>query len=85
MSLPEPILVFDIGGTKVAAGVLMPNYTVSHRREITTQAAEGPEHVATRIVVLGREVLSAFTAENAARVRCAGVASAGQIDRQTVW
>jgi glucokinase len=83
MSLPEPILVFDIGGTKVAAGVLMPNYTVSHRREITTQAAEGPEHVATRIVVLGREVLSAFTAENAARVRCAGVASAGQIDRQT--
>lgn len=48
MPLPEPILVFDIGGAKVAAGVLLPNYTVGHRREITTQATEGPEHVAAR-------------------------------------
>lgn len=79
----EPILVFDIGGTKVAAGVLSPNFTVSHRREIATQAADGPERVAARIVALGREVLAAFAGETAAPVRRVGVASAGQIDRAT--
>jgi glucokinase len=79
----EPILVFDIGGTKVAAGVLAPDFTVNRRREIATHAADGPERVAARIVALGREVLAAFTAETNSQVRRAGVASAGQIDRQT--
>ena len=79
----EPILVFDIGGTKVAAGVLAPDFTVSHRREITTQAADGPEGVTARSVALGHEVLAAFSAETGAQVRRAGVASAGQIDRAT--
>ena len=83
MHLPEPILVFDIGGTKVAAGVLAPDFSVSHRREIATQAADGPERVAARIVALGREVITAYTAETGAQVRRAGVASAGQIDRAT--
>lgn len=83
MHLPEPILVFDIGGTKVAAGVLAPDFSVSHRREIATLAAEGPERVAARIVALGRDVIAAFAAETGAQVRRAGVASAGQIDRAT--
>lgn len=83
MHVPEPILVFDIGGTKVAAGVLSPDFSVSHRREIATQAAEGPERVAARIVKLGREVMAAFAAETGEQVRRAGCASAGQIDRTT--
>lgn len=82
-ALPEPILVFDIGGTKVAAGVLAPDFTVSQRCEIATQAADGPERVAARIVALGWEVLTAFTAESGVQVRRVGVASAGQIDRTT--
>lgn len=83
MHLPEPILVIDIGGSKVAAGVLAADFTVSHRREIATQAADGPERVAARIVALGREVLTAFVGDTGVQVRCAGVASAGQIDRAT--
>lgn len=83
MPLSEPILVFDIGGTKVAAGVLTADFVISHRREIATQAGDGPERVATRIVQLGREVVAAFAAESGAQVRRVGCASAGQIDRAT--
>lgn len=83
MPLREPTLVFDIGGTKVAAGVLTPELSVRQRREIATQVADGPERVAARIVALGREVLTAFAGETGSQVRRAGVASAGQIDRAT--
>ncbi len=85
MQLAEPILVFDIGGTKVAAGVLEPGFTISQRREIATGAADGPERVATRIVALGRAVLAAYAAakQGEPQPQRVGVASAGQIDRQT--
>lgn len=85
MQLAEPILVFDIGGTKVAAGVLEPGFTISQRREIATGAADGPERVATRIVALGRAVLAAYAAAKQGELQPqrVGVASAGQIDRQT--
>ena len=80
----EPLLVFDIGGTKVAAAVLEPGLVVSSRQEMATQAAEGPEHVAGRVAALGHAVLESYTATHAgARPRRAGVASAGQIDRST--
>ena len=39
MSLHEPLLVFDIGGTKSAAGVLGPGFAVLQRSEIATDAA----------------------------------------------
>ena len=85
MSLSEPILVFDIGGTKVAAAVLEPDFAVRQRSEIATNAAEGPERVAERIAALGRTVLDGYAREYPDRrpPRRAGVASAGQIDRAT--
>jgi len=80
----EPLLVFDIGGTKVAAAVLEPGLVVSSRREMATQAAEGPERVAERVAALGRALLESYAATHGgARPRRAGVASAGQIDRTT--
>jgi glucokinase len=85
MLLSEPVLVFDIGGTKVAAGVLLPDRTVVCRDEMETLAQRGPEDIATRIAGLGRSVLAAFS--NAypqhRTPRQAGVASAGQIERNT--
>lgn len=83
MSLSEPILVFDIGGTKVAAAVLEPGFAVHQRSEIATDAADGPERVAERIAVLGRAVLAGYARAYPDRQlpRRAGVASAGQIDR----
>ncbi|MCB0147870.1 MAG: ROK family protein, partial [Caldilineaceae bacterium] len=85
MSLSEPILVFDIGGTKVAAAILEPDFAVRQRSEIATNAAEGPERVAERIAALGRTVLDGYAREHPDRQppRRAGVASAGQIDRAT--
>lgn len=82
-SLSEPILVFDIGGTKIAAAVLAPDFTISHRCEIATLAAEGPERVVERIVAVGREVMAIYATDMGTPLRRAGVASAGQIDRAT--
>ena len=83
MSLCEPILVFDIGGTKVAAGVLGPAFAVLQRSEIATDAAAGPKRVVERIIALGRTVLAGYAAAYPDRQmpQRAGVASAGQIDR----
>ncbi len=85
MPLSEPILVFDIGGTKVAAAVLEPDFAVLQRSEIATNAAEGPERVAERIAALGLTVIAGYAREYPDRPlpRRAGVASAGQIDRAT--
>lgn len=83
MTLTEPVLVFDIGGTKVAAAVLETDCTVVCRGQIETQASSGPEAVAQRIVALGRRVLDDFAHHFPTRPApsLAGVASAGQFDR----
>lgn len=85
MDLHEPVLVFDIGGTKVAAGVLLPDRTVACRDEIETLALRGPEDIATRIVGLGRRVMAVFADAypQLPAPQQAGVASAGQIERTT--
>ncbi len=96
MRRSEPILAFDIGGTKLACAVWLPGDPLSGaaledrgdllcRAEIPTEAQSGPEAVARRLGELGRRVLA-----EAAAVRpdlpapaCAGVASAGQFDMAT--
>lgn len=81
----RPILVFDIGGTKVACAVWMPGGELLSRAEIDTQAAAGPQAVAQRIVKLGRRVLAhaAAARPDLPAPAVAGVASAGQIDTAT--
>lgn len=82
MQLTEPVLVFDIGGTKVAAAVLEPDFSLRQRREIATRAAEGPAQVVERVAALGHAVMRTY-AEGGKTIRLAGVASAGQIDRES--
>lgn len=81
----EPVLVIDIGGTKVAAAVMLPNATICARAEIATAAVLGPQCVVERIGELGRRVLAAFAQEqpNLPASQQTSVASAGQIDRAT--
>ena len=81
----KPVLVFDIGGTKIACGVWTPDGDLVSRTEIDTQAAAGPEVVAGRIVELGHRVLVRLADErpDLAPPAVAGVASAGQIDVAT--
>ena len=81
----KPVLVFDIGGTKVACAVWTPEGDLVARTEIDTQAAAGPEAVAGRIVELGHRVLARVASERPDLLppSAAGVASAGQIDVAT--
>jgi glucokinase len=85
MTNARPVLVFDIGGTKVACAVWTAAGDLLGRAQIETQAAAGPEAIVRRIAELGRRVL-----EEVARTRpdlpapvVTGVASAGQIDAAT--
>lgn len=85
MKNSKPVLVFDIGGTKVACAVWIPSGDLIGRAQIETQAAEGPEAVVRRIAGLGRDVLAqvARLRPDLPPVALAGVASAGQIDTAT--
>ena len=81
----KPVLVLDIGGTKVACAVWTPKGDLLARTEIDTQPSAGPDAVAGRIVELGRRVLARVANErpDLASPAAAGVASAGQIDVAT--
>jgi glucokinase len=85
MKSTKPVLVFDIGGTKVACAVWAPGGDLISRGEIATQATEGPETVVRRIGDLGRRVLVEVVQTHPAlpAPELAGVASAGQIDTAT--
>lgn len=76
-----PVLVFDIGGTKVAGGVLVAD-VIRCRAEMATEAAVGPAVVLERVVALGRTLLADFSHRYPASPRPAivGVATAGQVD-----
>lgn len=79
-----PVLVFDIGGTKIAGGVAVDG-AIHCRTEIATGAADGPDAVLHRIANLGRQVLAAFALAfpAAGQPSVAGVATAGQVDAAT--
>jgi glucokinase len=85
MPSSKPVLVFDIGGTKVACAVWTPDGEIAGRSEIDTQAEAGPEAVVARIVQLGHSVLARIALERTDLLRptAAGIASAGQIDVAT--
>ena len=82
MSSTRSVLVFDIGGTKLACAVWLPNGELWGRAEIPTEAQSGPEEIAGRLVALGRRVLTAVAAAepHLPAPAVAGVASAGQFD-----
>jgi glucokinase len=66
----EPVLAIDVGGTKLAAGLVGPDGTVSSARRAPTPQGDGADAAALWAAVLGlvRELLDA-----AGRPRLAGV------------
>jgi glucokinase len=72
------VLAIDIGGTKLAAGIVEPGGTILARAEAPTRAAEGVEAVLDRIVALGRQLLASGGVPTPAR---AGVCCPGPLDR----
>lgn len=73
------VLAIDIGGTKLAAGVVDRDGRMLARGEVPTLANEGLEPVLSRIVGLGRELLSRPEAAEVS-IRRIGVGCAGPVD-----
>lgn len=81
----QPVLALDVGGTKLAGGVMVAGGTLLCRRETPTHAAEGADAVLNRLIDLGCHVLADFSAAhpNALVPAAVGLASAGYIDPGT--
>lgn len=75
------VLGIDIGGTKLAAGIVSPDGSILARKEVPTRVAEGLDPVLGRIVQLGRDLLGApgIPGNTVGRI---GVGCAGPVDRR---
>ncbi len=75
------VLGIDIGGTKLAAGIVDASGRILARGEVPTLAAEGPERVLERTIQLSKDLLRALDVSVDA-VRRIGIGCAGPVDRQ---
>jgi glucokinase len=75
-----PVLAIDIGGTKLAAGVVDAAGRILARGEVPTLATEGPARVLERIAGLGKDLLGSSKVSVGA-VHRIGVGCAGPVDR----
>lgn len=78
--MPMTVLAIDIGGTKLAAGVVDRDGRILARGEVPTLAAEGPARVLERIVGLGQALLGRPEVSRGA-VHRIGIGCAGPVDR----
>jgi glucokinase len=79
MTRDRPILGLDVGGTKLAAGVVDPDGTVRGFRATPANAEQGPDPMIERLIALGRDAL----AEAGIRIEdtpAIGVACGGPLD-----
>jgi glucokinase len=74
------VLAIDIGGTKLAAGVVDAGGRILVRGEVPTVAAQGPSRVLERIAELGKDLLGSSKVSGSA-VQRIGVGCAGPVDR----
>ena len=79
MTGPAEVLALgiDIGGTKVAAGLVDQRGRLHHHLQVPTPAQEGPDAILSAALMAARAVLSATDTP----VRSCGVATAGTVDR----
>ena len=69
-------LGIDIGGTKIAAGLVDEYGRLQHHRQVPTPAQEGPEAILAAALAVAKAVLSTTDT----MVRSCGVATAGTVD-----
>jgi len=85
--LSEMVLAIDIGGTKIAAGLVDPNGRIHQYKETPTRAAEGGENVMQRAIDLATNYLR-DKSDTVPQISRIGVSSAGQINfhtGQVIW
>ncbi len=69
----------DVGGTKIAGGIVGPNGQIAHPQTIPTPAAERAPGILRAIVALTRDLLDLAHREGVT-VGAVGVGTAGQVD-----
>ena len=74
---PKKALVFDLGGTKLAAGIVSETGEIFHYTKEPARIPRGFDAVVDQFVTLGRRLLDTEEGQDAGRV---GVASAGPLD-----
>ncbi len=75
------VLAIDIGGTKLAAGIVDVDGRILSRGEVPTLATEGPERVLDRIVRLAKGLLG-MPEISPDEIHRIGIGCAGPVDRQ---
>jgi glucokinase len=78
-SLPSPVLALDIGGTKLAAGVVDANGVVHSFAVEPTRAQEGPDVALPRLFELGRRVVAESGVDWPA-IEAVGIGCGGPLD-----
>jgi glucokinase len=78
----ESVLALDIGGTKLAAGVVMADGTVHGASVVETRRAEGPDAIIGRLFALGRSAMAAAGAAGVAAPGAVGISCGGPLDAQ---
>jgi glucokinase len=81
-TMTAPVLVLDVGGTKLAAGIMLPTDRLVCRAETATRAQEGAAAILARLIALGHAVLADYRRQetNPPMPAAIGLASAGYID-----
>ena len=77
----DAVLALDIGGTKIAAGVVGVDGHVSAFVVAPTQNEQGPDTVLLRLFELGRAALGVDTWVR--RISAVGISSGGPLDPRT--
>ncbi|MFL6056240.1 MAG: ROK family protein [Actinoallomurus sp.] len=79
MTTEDPVLALDIGGTKLAAGVVARSGEAMSFVRTPTKVEEGPEAVVKRLLDLGHEAL-AVSGHAPATVAAVGIGCGGPLD-----
>lgn len=79
-AMTRPALALDIGGTKLAVGVVTSDGAVHGSRVIPTHKHEGPEAILTRLFDLGEE---AIAAAGLGPVGSVGISCGGPLDSES--
>lgn len=75
----RPVLALDVGGTKLAAGVVRPDGAIVSFRQVPTRVYEGPVSTVERLLRLGQDVLD-DAGTDLAGMAATGVGCGGPLD-----
>jgi len=75
----DPVLAIDIGGTKIAAGLVTPDGAVHCPKTIPTQAQQGGEAVICRVIDLALNMIRKAESEPGLSPAAVGVGTGGMV------